>query len=174
MTDIRITHDNIADYPIGTKLICFWGAMYPWEEAMVVGHIVKPASKFFPDKNRASEVAVWGMESWYLTNVLFITEGIFDAARLTELGVSAIAMAANDLDKTTARWLSTVRRFRPVVAVCDGDKAGRRLAKQGHVSIIMPDGTDLGGASDSFVADLLKEYGKSKSKTSHRLFARDS
>ena len=122
-------------------------------------------SKFNPDKNRASEVAVWGMESWYLTNVLFITEGIFDAARLTELGVSAIAMAANDLDKTTARWLSTVRRFRPVVAVCDGDKAGRRLAKQGHVSIIMPDGTDLGGASDSFVTDLLKEYGKSKSKT---------
>jgi len=50
MTDIRITHDNIADYPIGTKLICFWGAMYPWEEAMVVGHIVKPASKFFPEE----------------------------------------------------------------------------------------------------------------------------
>jgi hypothetical protein len=50
MTDIHITHDNITDYPIGTKMICFWGAMYPWEEATVVGHITMPASKFFPEK----------------------------------------------------------------------------------------------------------------------------
>lgn len=116
-------------------------------------------SKFNPDKNRASEIAVWGMESWSLTNTLFITEGIFDAARLTERGVSAIAMASNDLDKTTSRWLSIVRRFRPVVAVCDGDKAGRRLAKQGHVSIIMDDGTDLGDASEEYVTWLIETYG---------------
>jgi hypothetical protein len=116
-------------------------------------------SKFNPEKNRSSEIGVWGMESWRWTNTLFITEGIFDAARLTERGVSAIAMASNDLDKTTSRWLTTVRRFRPVVAVCDGDKAGRRLARQGHVSVIMDKGTDLGDADDYFVDMLIGTYG---------------
>ena len=115
-------------------------------------------SKFNPDKNRSSEIGVWGMESWLFTNTLFVTEGIFDACRLTERGVSAIAMASNDLDKTTARWLTTVRRFRPVVAVCDGDRAGRRLAKQGHQHVIMDPGTDLGDASDQFVTSLISEY----------------
>jgi hypothetical protein len=53
------------------------------------------------------------MESWRWTNTLFITEGIFDAARLTERGASAIAMASNDLDKTTARWLIHCAKVSP-------------------------------------------------------------
>jgi hypothetical protein len=47
-------------------------------------------------KNRV--VGVWGLESWSLSNTLFVTEGVFDAARLTARGYSAIATLSNDLD----------------------------------------------------------------------------
>lgn len=102
-------------------------------------------------------VGVWGLESWSLSNTLFVTEGIFDACRLTYLGYSAVATLSNDVDDSLKRWLWTVRKSRPVVAVCDNDAAGRRLAKYGHLSHVVESG-DLGDASDEYVANLLKKY----------------
>jgi DNA primase len=102
-------------------------------------------------------VGVWGLESWNLSNTLFMTEGVFDACRLTARGFSAIAMLANDLDSSTKAWLRAVRSNRCVVAVCDNDTAGRRLAKHGTVAHVVETG-DLGDASDEYVTNLAKEY----------------
>ena len=102
-------------------------------------------------------VGVWGLESWKLSNVLFVTEGTFDACRLTSLGYSAIATLSNDVDDSTSRWLWMVRKFRRIVAVCDNDAAGRRLAKYGHLSHVVESG-DLGDATDVYVSNLIKEY----------------
>jgi hypothetical protein len=102
-------------------------------------------------------VGVWGLESWNLSNTLFVTEGTFDACRLTARGCSAVAMLANDLDTSTKEWLYTVRASRFVVAVCDNDAAGRRLARYGHVAHVVENG-DLGDATDEYVAKLVKEY----------------
>jgi hypothetical protein len=103
-------------------------------------------------------VGVWGLESWNFSNTLFVTEGVFDAARLTERGFSAVATLSNDVDPALARWLWTVRKARPVVAVCDNDAAGRKLAKCGHVAHVMDDGKDMGEASDEYVTNFLKDY----------------
>jgi len=100
-------------------------------------------------KNKA--VGVWGLEAWHLSNVLFITEGVFDAARITSKGYSAIATTSNDLDKTHQAWLYCVRSARPTVAVCDGDKAGLKLSKYSERFHVMPSGEDLGDASDDYV-----------------------
>lgn len=107
---------------------------------------------------KAKVVGVWGLESWNFTNTLFITEGVFDAARLTSRGVSAVATLSNDVDPALTRWLWTVRRCRPVVAVCDNDSAGRKLAKYGTTYHVMEDGKDMGEASDEYVSNFLKEY----------------
>lgn len=107
---------------------------------------------------KAKVVGVWGLESWKFSNVLFVTEGVFDAARLTSRGVSAIATLSNDVDDSLKRWLWTVRRFRTVVAVCDNDAAGRKLAKCGTLSHVMEEGKDLGEASESYVTELIKKY----------------
>lgn len=104
------------------------------------------------------QVGVWGLESWNLSDTLFITEGIFDACRLTNLGYSAIATLSNDVAPSLKRWLWAVRKFRRVVAVCDNDDAGRRLAKFGHLSHIVKEG-DLGDASEEYVCNLVKEFG---------------
>lgn len=103
-------------------------------------------------------VGVWGLESWNFSNTLFVTEGTFDAARLTDRGYSAVATLSNDVDSSLARWLWTVRKSRPVVAVCDNDSAGRKLAKLGNTSHVMTDGKDMGEASDEYVTNFLKEY----------------
>jgi DNA primase len=103
-------------------------------------------------------LAVWGVESLHLTpHVVFLTEGIFDAARLTERGYSALAALTNNPTKDLRNWLSMLNR--KVVAVCDNDAAGRRLAKFGDVAVFTED-KDLGEADDEFVTKLLKEYGR--------------
>lgn len=102
-------------------------------------------------------VGVWGLESWNLSNVLFVTEGTFDACRLTRLGHSAIATLSNDVDDSLKRWLWTIRKIRLVVAVCDNDAAGRRLAKYGHLSHVVESG-DLGDASEEYVKQLIELY----------------
>lgn len=103
-------------------------------------------------------VGVWGLESWNFSNTLFVTEGVFDACRLTSRGFSAVALLSNDIDTSTREWLYAFKSNRLVVAVCDNDAAGRKLAKCGHTSHVMEDGKDMGEASDEYVTNFLKEY----------------
>ena len=101
-------------------------------------------------------IAVWGVESLHLSpDVVFLTEGVFDAARLTEKGYSALAVLSNDPSKDLKNWLRMLNR--KVVAVCDNDKAGKKLAKFGHVSVFT-DKKDLGNSTDEFITDLLVKY----------------
>lgn len=116
--------------------------------------------KLIPKHSKS--VTVWGLESWYRSTVLFVTEGIFDAARLTNLGVSAVAVLSNDPSTSTRNWLYCVRQMRPVVAVCDPGKAGNKLRTVGNFSHTvdvpgMPDG-DLGDAPDEYVKELVEWY----------------
>lgn len=103
-------------------------------------------------------VGVWGLESWNFSETLFVTEGVFDAARLTGMGYSAVATLSNDVDDSLKRWLWVVRQTRRVVAVCDNDTAGRKLAKCGHMAHVMADSKDVSEASDLYVTNLLKAY----------------
>ncbi len=101
-------------------------------------------------------VAVWGVESLHLTpRLVFVTEGVFDAARLTERGFSAVAVLSNNPMPDVRNWLTCLNRH--VVAVCDNDAAGRRLAKFGDVALFTV-GHDLGDCSDEEVDLLLKPY----------------
>jgi DNA primase len=100
----------------------------------------------------------WGVETLPLTpRVVFLTEGVFDACRFTKHGYSALAMLTNDPQRDVRNWLSLLGRR--VVAVCDNDAAGKRLAKFGDVAVFTGE-KDLGDESEEFVLDLLKEYGQ--------------
>jgi hypothetical protein len=117
-------------------------------------------TKLIPKHSKT--VTVWGLESWLLSSTLFVTEGIFDAARITELGASAIAVLSNDPSTSTKNWFMCVRQTRPVVAICDPGRAGFKLAKVGHASHIMnltglPDG-DLSDAPEEYVRNIINQY----------------
>ncbi len=102
-------------------------------------------------------IGVWGLESWSFTNTLFVTEGIFDAARLTEMGVSAIALLSSN-PKPLWPFLRLTRLYRPIVAICDQDDAGALLAKFGHKSYTVQSGKDLGDASENEVSWIVKSF----------------
>lgn len=104
------------------------------------------------------DVGVWGLESWSLSSTLFIAEGIFDAARLTERGYSAICTFSNDVSPALARWLWITRQNRYVVAVCDNDAAGSKLAKYASTSHVVYGSKDIAEASDDYVSTFLKDY----------------
>ena len=112
--------------------------------------------KYFTYKKQPT-VAVWGVESLHLTpDVVFLTEGLFDAARLTERGFSALAVLSNNPTADLANWLACLNR--KVVAVCDNDAAGQKLAKFGDCCVFTTD-KDLGDSTDEFVTNLLETYG---------------
>ena len=58
--------------------------------------------------------------------------------------------------KDLRNWLTMLNR--KVVAVCDNDDAGRRLAKFGDVSVFCED-HDLGDSTDEFVNTLVTRFG---------------
>lgn len=102
-------------------------------------------------------LGVWGVESLFLQEgPVFLCEGVYDAARLTKRGASALAACSNDPAKDLRNWLSCLRR--PVVAVCDNDAAGRKLAKFGDYVEVAPNGDDLGAAPEEYVSYLLGKY----------------
>lgn len=113
------------------------------------------ASRYFTF-HKSPTVAVFGVESLHLTpHVVFLTEGVFDAARLTNLGVSALAVLTNNPSKDTGNFLHMLSR--KVVCVCDNDAAGRKLAKFGN-RVVYTQEKDLGESSSEFVYSLVNRF----------------
>jgi hypothetical protein len=113
-------------------------------------------SRYFTYRNK-DDIGVWGLESWNLSNVLFVTEGIFDACRLTYFKYSAIALLSNNPNVSTKRWIWTIRAFRPVVTICDSGTGGKKLANLGHNTYTMSTG-DLGSATQDQVRDIITKF----------------
>lgn len=106
-------------------------------------------------KVKDGRVGVWGLESWALTpGHLFITEGIFDAARLTMRGYSAVAILSHRPNPSTVRWLRCQGRV--LTAVCDDDPAGAKMGFLADRAVTTPGG-DLGDMTSEWVENLLKK-----------------
>ena len=111
--------------------------------------------KYFTYKKQQT-VTVWGVESLHLsTKVLFVTEGIFDAVRLTKRGLSAVAVLSNNPPADYKNWFMSLNR--KVITVCDSDNAGKRLAKFGHVSFFC-EKKDLGESTEEEVSHLIEKF----------------
>ena len=116
--------------------------------------------KYFTRKPNNPEPTYWGVESWNLSNTLFLVEGLFDAARLTSLGYSALAVFTNNPGDNFLGFVRLVQQLRPVVAVCDADAAGVKLAKYAHTYCTLTTGKDVGDAQESEVLEVAKRYDK--------------
>lgn len=90
-------------------------------------------------------LAVWGLETVDNSKPLYLVEGVFDACRLHNLGLSAVAVLSCD-PKHLKSWLNTLPQ--PKVAVCEGDSAGRKMAKYGDSVVYLPEGKDVGELTD--------------------------
>lgn len=102
------------------------------------------------------KIGVWGLETvvWQGGD-LFLVEGIFNASRLHQYGLQAVAVIAND-PKHLRNWLSVLPHRR--IAALDGDSAGVKLAKYAHQSVQMPQGEDVGSLSDVKFKELFAQW----------------
>lgn len=106
---------------------------------------------------KSPTVSVWGVESLHLnTEVVFLTEGVFDAARFTNRGYPAVAALSNDPNGDVMNWLHCLGRR--VVSVCDSGKAGLKLRKFGHQVFTVEEG-DMGDAPEELVTHVLNTFG---------------
>ena len=103
-----------------------------------------------------AERVVWGMETFYFRkDVLFVTEGIFDAVRLHNLGLPAIAVFTCN-PKDMLNWFGMLPR--KIVFVADDDKAGVFFTKLGYECLVSNGGKDLGDMTDEQVRELVQDY----------------
>lgn len=93
----KITFENYADYPVGTKVEFHFGAHYAPAEGWVTGHIFKPASKWFPASVEltATYVDPETDEEVDTTISLFSSVGI---------GVHLIEVAPKKISNKTSPW----------------------------------------------------------------------
>lgn len=82
------------------------------------------------------KLAVWGLQTVSIEHdFVFITEGIFDAVKLQNEGLPALAALAND----PAPLLSFLKALsKRVIAVCDDDDAGKRLGSIANIKLVVP------------------------------------
>lgn len=79
-----------------------------------------------PD-GKKSALSAWGLQLLDKSKpYLFLVEGVFDAVKLHRMGLNALAVLTCD-PKHLSSWLKTMN-YR-LVPVCEGDKAGQKLAK---------------------------------------------
>lgn len=82
-------------------------------------------------------IGVWGLESVFMhQSFLFVTEGTFDAVKLHNAGMPAIAALGNH-PKALAPWFAAMHKT--IIAVADNDEAGQKLRTLASVSISTPE-----------------------------------
>ena len=119
----------------------------------------KPEGKYYTYIGNKSSVVLYGLESLSISDgVIYVVEGIYDAMRMTYEGQSAIATLTNSPSKSVVNQLRLLNR--PLVAVCDNDAAGRKLAKCGDYVEVVQGARDLSEASDDYVNYLISKYSR--------------
>ena len=112
-------------------------------------------AKYFTHLTKGQD-AVFGLETvrWQ-TPILFVGEGIFDAARLHAYGMPAIAVLGNSPTHLTS-WFNTLPHT--TVAAVQGDKAGLMLALRTDRAVFLPEGEDVSSLPEEKFIKLFKPY----------------
>jgi hypothetical protein len=98
------------------------------------------------EEGRDRMIAVWGLESYdFKDKYLFITEGIFDIARVHQAGYPGVAVLCNDPSSQLRNWLATLPQIK--IVIYDNDKAGKKLISLGDHSYSVETGKDLNDLS---------------------------
>lgn len=87
--------------------------------------------------------------------VLFLAEGIFDVVPLHNRKVNALATLTNN-PKHLASWLRTLGYY--LVALCEGDKAGRKLASVADEVVYLSENKDPADMNDAWFDALVDRY----------------
>jgi hypothetical protein len=113
--------------------------------------------KYFTYISEGKNNTAWGLDVLNPNQRLVVlVEGIFKACRFHNHGINALAVLGNN-PKHLYSWLHSMGYY--LFAICDGDEAGRKLAKFGHSSIQLRDGYFIDEISeDSLRVDIIEHF----------------
>jgi hypothetical protein len=102
-------------------------------------------------------IAVWGLEYVDLVSnePLYLVEGIWDAWSVKELGKLCVAVLCNN-PQNIKTWLNTLPC--KTIAICEGDKAGRMLARVADTAIYLPEGQDPNSMTTKELIECINSY----------------
>lgn len=83
---------------------------------------------------------------------IYLTEGVFKSCRLHNIGLNSLAVLGNNPVHLKS-WLHSLGY--ELISVCDGDRAGKDLAKIGHRAIYLPEGIYLDEMSNEDIENLV-------------------
>ena len=109
------------------------------------------------DEGKGKSIAVWGLESFDIMNdkYIFITEGIFDIARIHEAGFPGIAVLCNNPSDSLKNWLSILPQKK--IVIYDNDDAGIKLKKIGDYAYTVTDVKDINDLNPSDAKKFLED-----------------
>lgn len=109
------------------------------------------------DEGTGKSIAVWGLESFDIMKdkYIFITEGIFDIARVHEAGFPGIAVLCNNPSDSLKNWLSILPQKK--IVIYDNDDAGVKLKKIGDYAYSVTDGKDINDLSPDRAKEFLED-----------------
>jgi len=109
------------------------------------------------EHDHVKKIAVWGLESTRTCDSsCFVVEGIFDAVKIQNENLPALAVLCND-PKHLRPWLRAWNKH--IIAVVDSDAAGSKLASIAHRVMRLPSQfKDLGEMDQREVSALLHEF----------------
>jgi hypothetical protein len=152
-------HNNVYTFPLWNLL----GQMVGYQQYrpdMGKGRTTNPKDMRYYTYLPKHTNTAWGLETLNTKKpYLLVVEGVFDAVKLHNAGVNALAVLAND-PKPLKRWLDTLGYL--IVPVCDGDAAGKKLAKLTNCDKVeyLPEGFDVGDMSGMCVEEVFGKYAK--------------
>jgi hypothetical protein len=113
-----------------------------------------------------AHIAVWGLQNIDLDRdkEIWITEGIFDATKLVNAGLPALAALTSTPSKQLKQWFQLTGK--KIIAILDSDDAGSKLKSAAHVSYVTPKPyKDLGEMSQEEVNSFVKDIKSGKIKS---------
>jgi hypothetical protein len=91
--------------------------------------------------NKANDAycMLWGLEHFYDSpDVIFITEGVWDAVRAVNAGYSAVAALTATPSKALLGYFKSINGYRRSIVIADNDPAGAKLKKMGFEAYSVP------------------------------------
>lgn len=130
-------NDEIVRFPLWTlgngKLIGY--CRYAWKAPKLRSN---DSEGRYINKANEAYCMLWGLEHFYDSETLFVTEGVWDAIRVINTGYAAVAALTATPSKAFMTHWKLLIGNRRVIVVCDSDAAGAKLAKLGTEYYTVP------------------------------------
>jgi hypothetical protein len=151
-------------YNLSGKLIGYQQYNPNQPKAHFKGEAGKDVVKYYtyvskqPDR-KESELSVWGLENidFDKDKEIWVTEGVFDAVKLVNAGLPAIAALTSTPSKQLRQWFQITGK--KIIVILDSDDAGSKLKSIATIAYNVPKPyKDLGEMSqkevNAFIADI--------------------